>query len=447
MMLFHKSLRWSLLFVLLFMGARVSGRDFIDKIFEQEFANELDLLKGWRDSQSIYKRVSVKKMKKYLQKRDLSSLKTKLKEEITKLQAYSGLFEPKLSRMLGNYTVSKNHHMKKHFSHVYSLLGGKTENFISYLKKSGFLSKKVNDLEEKISYAPVIDKYTNVFDALFDRGNEKRKNEFLFTVSNRFFDYCFNPVTHHKFQTLFDNKASLPIVRLLYSVMWRNLAGSGWCHWHEESLKQLKKDADAGKEIVYIAGGTDIYQLLEHGIYNIRIIDPLLPTQPKYYSKSWDWFSQGYGRDSGVGERIPVKLKNREIFMHRVSCKPQEDFFTVKLSNKKTELIEKCITTWHLYDKKNKFLGKMIFDRRLTNQNDFIYSPNKSLLISFNEFYFISINDKDGGWGIDSKKFDDRLKIVVKQLEKPVDKKMACNFSKTFRDDKFSFMSLGTSIN
>jgi hypothetical protein len=31
------------------------------------------------------------------------------------------------------------------------------------------------------------------------------------------------------------------------------------------------------KTIVYVAGGTDIYALLASGIYNIEVIDPLLP--------------------------------------------------------------------------------------------------------------------------------------------------------------------------
>jgi hypothetical protein len=211
----------------------------------------------------------------------------------------------------------------------------------------------------------------------------------------------------------------------------------GWQHWHVDTLQALKKEADAGKEILYIAGGTDIYQLFKSGIYNIRIIDPMLPTQPKYYSDGWEWFING--------DEATFSCGKKKLRMKRAGYKKIGGSFSLTLSNDKKVKIDKSITTWHLLDGKKK-LGEIVFERRLTDQKDFKVKKKQAILLSSNELYFIAAPKESDGWGIDPRKFDEKIKIYIKQLQKPVNKAIVCNMRYEIKQEEFAFISLGSCV-
>jgi len=208
----------------------------------------------------------------------------------------------------------------------------------------------------------------------------------------------------------------------------------------------LRKKADAGKEVVYIAGGTDVYQLIKHGIYNIRVIDPLLPSQPKYYSNNWEWFVKGKGPRFGVGDKFVINLEHKYISMERVDYERTGESISIKLSTNKNIRIEQSVTTWNLYDEKKNKLGQVVFERRLTDQEDFVTDEKKELLISFNELYFVAAPVDNDGWGIIPGEFDDSMQIYVKQLRKPVNKEIVCNLREEVKQTNFAFIELGSCV-
>lgn len=405
-----------------------------------------DIFKTWKDEQDIYGQISISSMKKHLEKRNVNRMKRKFSFHLSDAQTIAGMFDPKLSDFLQDYKMPSSKELESRFLKMYSLLEGDIDTFISHLVDKNFKSKRLNSVEKKQGVNAVVKKYTDIFDYLFDQEDDDDKDVFLFSVANKFFEYCFYPKTFPKFKKLLSSPDYHPIVRLLYSIIWTNLAEIGWQHWHVDVLCELRKHADKGKQIVYIAGGTDVYQMIKHGIYNIHVIDPLLPSQPKYYSQGWSWFIKGKGAKDGVGERVVVKFGNKKITMERASFKKTGKSFTMQLSTNKKETIEESITTWHLYGANKKLLGKLVFDRRLTNQDDFAYSPKRTVLISFNELYFVAAPKKQDGWGINPHKFDNKLNIIVKQLQKSVNKQIVCNIRYEVKQTDFAFISLGSCV-
>lgn len=381
-----------------------------------------ELFQNWIEEQSVFQDVDLNKMSFYLRKQALGRLRKMYEKQYNDLQTLSVFFGLQTGCDWSSKSVPfSEQDIKKHFSKLYSLLQDDIEEFINYLKNNNFCSQNINKQEEKQTIGLVIKKYNSFFDILFNSiDGEKKKDEFLFTVSNQFFEFCFFQKTSKKFQKMLKDASYYPILRMFYSIMWRHLAEHGWQHWHADALQVLKKEADAGKEIVYIAGGTDIYQLIKHGIYNIRVIDPLLSTQPKYYSQHWDWFIEGE-----VGEEVLVP--HAELTMKRASQ-------------------EKSVTVWQVRDGSGKDVGQIKFERRYANQNDFYSTSKRALLMSCNELYFISAPDEQEGWGIDPHAFDKSLNIIIKQLKNPVSKQVMCNMSYEGNQEEFMFIHLGTSV-
>jgi len=407
-----------------------------------------DVFKNWVDDQVVFNRVRIDSMFEQLSKKNITKLKKRMKKQIIELQAMAGFFNVSiLNDFLARYSLPSEKELQRTFAHIYSLLERDIGQLVEYLRDNGVASEPLNKIENKQGINTVSKKHEEWVDFLFDQEDDEGKDEFLFTVANNFFEYCFNKETFLAFKKMLKTPKDYPIVRFFYSVMWSNLAEIGWQHWHGACLAGLREQADAGKEIVYVAGGTDIYQLIKHGIYNIRVIDPLLPTQPKYYSQGWDWFIKGEGPESGIGERALVPCGQKNLFMERIDYKAFDKTFTVQLSNKKKETFEQSETTWHIFDKREKFLGEVVFERRLTNQDDFDVSKNQVVLLSFNELYFVAAPRDCDGWGIDPKRFNENIKIFVKQLEKPVNKQVMCNMRHEIRQEDFAFIELGSCIN
>ncbi|MEX0940563.1 MAG: hypothetical protein WDZ41_04340 [Candidatus Babeliales bacterium] len=313
-----------------------------------------------------------------------------------------------------------------------------------YFIKCYGTSYTLNQEEKHASIDKVMAKYNSILRLCSLSSKRNEQNQFLYTLANDFFFFCFDPNTFYDFMQLTDKSNYHPLIRMIYSIIWIHLGSKGWCTWHHHTIENLKKESLQGKEIVYIAGGTDIYQLLKNGIYTIRVIDPFLPTQNTYYSNGWRTLVGGRDIDQ-IGDEIHIPFDDTTIILKRIDYKQHGPFFA-QLSNGKKRRLPESTTLWHVYKKDTqKKCGVITINRRFTQQNDFSYSPKKTLLLSYNELYFIATSGEQS-WGIDVHKLDPQLNIYIKQLRNPISKKILKNISYTDQID-FSFIQLGNCIN
>jgi hypothetical protein len=405
-----------------------------------------DIFKTWIEEQIVFGPIKISSMVEDLEKRNIEKLRRLLTRLSADLLATASFFDfSEIHQFISSYKIPTPKQMEKKFSPIYSLLDGDISKFIASLEKNNFSIELLNAREKKQGVNSVSKKHDDWMDILFGQDDDERKDEFLFNIANKFFEFCFYPETFDQFKKILSDKKKHPIARFLYSIMWSNLAEVGWQHWHADTIANLRKEADDGKEILYIAGGTDIYQLIKHGIYNIRVIDPLLPSQPKYYSENWDLFIKGNGDNYGIGEIFSIPCKDKKLTMKRISYEPTGGSLSMTLSNKKRVKINKSITKWHLFDDGEK-VGQVVFERRLTDQKDFEVKKSVAILISFNELYFVAAPKDSDGWGINPNKFDKDIKIFVKQLENPVNKDVVCNIRHEVKQADFAFISLGSCV-
>jgi hypothetical protein len=333
---------------------------------------------------------------------------------------------------------------------IYSLIQSDMSGFVNFLKKSNFVAPAVVRSEADGSSHDVIEKDNALFELLFAQQNDEQKEEFLFATASRFFEYCFSEKTFPEFQRLLLTKELYPIARLLYAVTWFRLAGSGWKNWSAESLQILKEKSDQGHQIVYIAGGSDIFQMLKAGVYNIKNIDPQLPSQPKYYADGWTWLIRGDGANNGIGDNLVLtNNEGKKIIMQRTDYQEDGTTFNVRIATGQVITLPHSTTTWNIFDEDGGRLGAYVLERRFVKQEDFIKASDKTFLMSFNELFYISLPDFMDGWGIEPNKFSDDLNIVIKQLRRPVSKKMICNMriADLLNNSDFKFISLGACIN
>jgi len=337
-----------------------------------------------------------------------------------------------------------NKQFRNSIKKVYSMLDRDVPSFLKMLKKYGLATEVVNGVEAKRSFLKVIDKY-NAFADMFCVGpSEDVEDALRFALANRFFEFCYAPETWPQFKTMLTTSSEHPLIRLLHSVVWYNLAGDGWKNWHMSTLNALKREYDQGKEVVYVAGGCDIYNLLKHGVYRIRVIDPMLPTQPRYYIPEWEWFMRAENPGMGIGDTLNFNFNNKKLTMKRTDYKEGTGVMSVKDLQGNPRDIKESVTTWTLYDAHDQVCGSVIFDRRYACQNDFNASGSKALLMSFNELYYV-ITVGDDNWGIDLKAIPDQTNMYIKQLRKPVDKVVMANMRSTDASD-FQFIKLGTAV-
>lgn len=325
------------------------------------------------------------------------------------------------------------------FSNFYSCFNHDVQGFLDHLKARNFATKAVEKEEKKVSIFDTIDKYKAFMKSFFKHiDDEKLQNEYLFGTANRLFEFCFDEKTFPYFNELLEKPEFHPIARFLYSVVWYHLVGEGWKDWHQNCLDGLKKEHDQGKRITYVAGGNDVYQLLKHGIYNIDIIDPMLPSQPDYYAEGWLWLI----KQNGLGDKINFDFGDKSVVMKRTAYKEYE-LFDAALSTGDNVKIRHSKTTWKVCDKKNKKLGTIVIDRRFAHQADFYTNPKKALLLSFNEMYFVDAPKSFGGWGIDTSVVKPDTSVYVKQLRKPITQSLWTRLRKA-DDAPFSFILLGS---
>ncbi len=340
--------------------------------------------------------------------------------------------------------------LTRNLANMYALIENDMPGFVQYLQTSGFMDPVNKGSEERGDQShDVIEKDRALFELLFAHKNEEFASQNLFSVANRFFEYCFGKQTFPLFQKMLLNKSQYPLARMLYAVTWYNLAGNGWKHWHENSLKILQERAAQGHKFVYIAGGSDLYQLIKAGIYTIRNIDPQLPSQPKYYTNDWAFILKGAGPGGGLGDRIVFNFPDRNIIMQRTGYYELGTTFKARIASGEVIEIPHSVTTWTILDAEGKKLGEYVLERRFCEQSDFDYEPDKTLMMSFNELYFIALPGALNGWNIDISKIAPNQSIVVKQLRNPVSRQMLVNMriATLLNASDFKFIALGTCIN
>jgi hypothetical protein len=340
--------------------------------------------------------------------------------------------------------------IKQNFGAMHELMEHDMPGFIALLRDMPFCTP-ADAIEESTSTdsTKIIERYNALFRLLFAHPNQAEAQKYLFTVANRFFEYCFETKSFPIFERFMMNVKDQPLGRMLYSVAWFNLAGNGWKHWHEKSLQSLKAKADAGKTIKYIAGGSDILQMLRAGVYNIKNIDPQLPSQPVYYANGWEFLVRSAAEDGGIGDKIVIPMMDRTLIMERTSFRVTGETFKARLNNESIIEIPRSITTWTISDENGEKLGQYQLDRRFCVQQDFKPADDEQLLMSFNELYFISLPQFLNGWMIEPNQFPEDLEIVIKQLRKPVSRDMVFNMriASLLNATDFKFIALGTCIN
>jgi hypothetical protein len=314
-------------------------------------------------------------------------------------------------------------------------------NFLKTLEQAGLKSVELNALDSKGAFANILNRYTGLFGALFTDTPKKASVEQEFAIANRFVEFCFAPRTFKHLQKILREDATKPVGRFLYAGMWQKLAGQGWKFWHRETLKRLRYSYQQGKTIVYVAGGSDIYQLLAHGVYNIKVIDPQLAgAQDNYYATDWRWLL----KSDGIGDEFHLNNANGKKITAKRACVEAGTTFSVvsDAGEKIKQRSDKVV--WNIFED-GESKGNLTFERRLASQQDFMPADNEELLMSFNELYFIAAPENLGGWPIDWRKFSATTKLHVKQLRKPVSKKMVENMA-WVEEKGLAFLRLGTAV-
>ncbi|MFH1254089.1 MAG: hypothetical protein V1646_01510 [bacterium] len=418
-----------------------------------------DVLGNWVSSQRCYSDYSFDNMPDgmnefFLQRLNKSYLK--YKDKLTSLV-------PFLSDCTNGY-ISEDGQItgfeidddfRQNFSTIYQLIENNMPRFVSYLKDHKFdFSTENNGKDQDSDVNFVINKYRFLDRLFFSNPSKFVEKERLFSFSNRCFEYCFNSPTWPDFKKYLDNNSDHQLVKFLYSTMWYHLVGEGWKDWNNQALIQIAEKSKQGARVVYIAGGLDIYQLLKYGIYNIDIIDPMLPSLEKYYSsKNWEWLIKGNGKNNGLEDKITFDFDGRKISLIRKKYS-KNGVFVVHLSAKEKRKIEKSVTDWMVFDENNKYLGSVTFYRRFCDHADFITlsidkksadqkKEERLILMSFNELYYAFLPKEASGWNINIKHLPENAKIYVKQLRMPVDVDVLKNIARA-EESKFKFIRLGS---
>lgn len=326
---------------------------------------------------------------------------------------------------------------------IQTLVAHNMPEFIAFLKEHGF-TKNPDYVKGKI-----LDKNLALTTVLFPTQNKDEAEQVLFSVANKFFEFCFNTHTFPIFQKMLLDPTQHAITKYLYSTIWFHLAGTGWKNWSSNTLDRLEEEAKAGKTIKYIAGGSDVFQMLKRGVYNIRIIDPQLPSQGKYYTNDWAWFTLGNQNPKSMGDQVIYADGETKLVLTRSLYQETGETFKARLANGQVVLLPKSFTIWNITNQSGEQLGSYIFERRFVEQKDFAVTAEEALLISFNELFFICLPDHLNGWGIEPSQFPNDLTIHVKQLHQSINKQTACNIrlGSVLNSTDLQYISLGTCIN
>lgn len=413
-----------------------------------------EVFKKWLNYQQIIPDVNLASMKDNLSPVFFNIVKMRYQKhipEVTYLNPFlSSCTAGHINEFGCNFSEPYDPVFIENFRQFYTLIEHDISGLFDFFKQHQFAQADQIKNEEGANANNIIDQYSTLMSLFFANPNQFIEYVCTFAVANRLYEFCFNPKTWPQFNHMLIEKKEYPYARFLYSIIWQTLAGIGWKHWHEESLKSLQQKAAQGNRIIYIAGGSDIYQLIKAGIYNITNIDPQLPTQPQYYAEGWDWILYGNAAEpqAGIGDRIIFNFEDKNIVMKRTRFVCHPETFQARLASGEIIQLNCCTTEWSIFENDN-FVGTYVLERRPCQQDDFIPKEHQTLLMSFNELFFISAPAGMGGWGIDITRLPNNLEIIIKQLRKPVTKSMLGNMrlATLLNFSDFKFISLGTCIN
>ncbi|MCK4650863.1 hypothetical protein KAT08_01685 [Candidatus Babeliales bacterium] len=425
MKLFFKNI-WMSVFIMMF-----SCCFFIAKA-EKRYAE--DVFKRWLDIQYVLSDVDLREMKNILDENNLKDLKDRYENNLEYLKTliifYNLNSNKYLEDIFFNSSLPQNSDLIEKFYYMYDLMETNFLGFVDYLIEKDFNKGSVNSEEDKISVDILLSKYGLITQIMFEQSDFFKLFKFMLAVGNRFFEFCYYDKTFPKYKNMLLDKSLYPMARFLHTVVWQYLISFGWKWWHENCLDEIKKRCDAGAQLIYIAGGSDIYMPIKRGIYNIKIVDPFLPSQERFYVQDWQWLAVGNDVRGGIGDEIEFVFDDKIILLKRVEYKILGRMFPILSTGGMVELPESR-TIWNVYDvaseNKNKFLGKIIFERRFCEQSDFVSGPDKVVLMSTTEMISSIDIEESGGWGIDPYKFDENFEIFVKQLRKPISTSVLCN--------------------
>ncbi len=395
----------------------------------------------WIRLQQVFKDTPLSRWKAYLNKSYMNNFRVKVPPTLEKQLKFMRFpFHELFSIQLTKAEKRFRRIMKKRFKRM-------DKDFPAFIRlfiKKGFTGMRYYKRDKRLGGSTARDKYNKFLKALFYHPKWFIQHQGLFAFANRMFEYAFQPKTFSGFKRILRRKKHRPLIHLMREGIWYFLARIGWQFWHDHTLNTLAKLSKKKMEIVYIAGGTDIYHLILKGVYRIRIIDPIFPSQTRYYSEGWRYLIHGDRPDGGIGDKIRFTKGKKKVIMTRVYYKKGKKFTTVKLSTNKVMRLNQSVTIWLIHTKSGKKLGYYVLERRFVRQKDFKVYPDQVFLISFNELNFITTLKRDN-WGIKPKRFDKSFQFYVKQLRKPVTYRMLRNIQRVQRIDRsFTF---GSSIN
>ncbi len=357
-------------------------------------------------------------------------LKVLAKKDKERYALFAGLVKKKHKKL-----EDRDDFSNRDINSLYYELNQDIGALVDRMQARGWRSEELNALEEKMPFQKVIDKNAQFAGILSAKKKHEAYKHQLFSLAQRMFFYLFDE-GWKKSAHFFSNPAQFPILRFFYSIIWQSLAGDGWKEWSPECIKALKLQAEDGKIVRYIAGGCDIRALLDAGIFNIEVIDPMLPTQPKYYVDDWQWLVEGQ-----IGDRITFPSGMQ---LMRASYRENGGSFLAKDAKKQEIQIPISTITWEVRNQQGEVCGNVVFVRRFCNKEDFAYDKKYSLLISFNELSFITCADSDN-WGINPAELNKKTVVYIKQLYKPVSARIMQNMHKA-DDREFSFIRLGSCV-
>ncbi len=404
-----------------------------------------EYFKRWAQIQHVLNKIDLCEMKNGLTFNQLQDLKSRYNVNLHFLKTLIRFFDLKSSKnfegILAQNQLPNDYKLKDTVNNIYELIQNDFQGFVESLKEKGIGKAGVHSEEERINMDILASKYWAILSMLFIHQDQFKSEKIFFALGDKTFEYCFYPKTFDDFKELISNKNYHGIARLVVFFLWKTLVNLGWKWWHQDVLDAVKKTTDNNGQMVYIAGGSDIYTPIKHGIYNIKVIDPMLPTQDRYYSQDWQWLVEPETGD-GIGDNIEFVLDEAKVNLKRIAHKVTGNFNYKSWDGKKTQ-IPQSVTTWKVtgpeYLKKgssNKIveLGKVIYERKMVKQEDFTAEKNKAVVMSLTEQITAIKAPKmspfgmvEVGWGIDPSKFGNNLQVYIKQLSKPINKQILKN--------------------
>lgn len=342
----------------------------------------------------------------------------------------------------GHVAATADQQAQKNIVRLFDLLENDMGGFLQLLQQHHFYNELQNKREAEVHFQEVIDKDVAFIKLLFAQPDMHRRNEYLFTYANHLFEYCFSPKTWPNFKRMLNNRSYDPLNRFIYATLWYYLVSDGWHNWSKECLAALRECAQRGQDIVYIAGGSDVYHLLKNGIYNVTVIDPQLPSQDTYYTNDWEWLVKGSGVQGGVGDRFTVQTAQGLLTVERVSYE-EKGSFEAELSTGQVAQLPQSVTRWNVYDDQHVYRGRLLFERRYCQHDDLLPKIHRTLLFSYNELYYAALGKELEGWDVRPQKLPASFTTYVKQLRRPVGKQVLA-YMRACESSQFTFIRLGS---